>query len=480
MIWEPVIGIEVHVELDTESKMFCGCRVSFGDPPNTNVCPVCLALPGSLPVPNREAIERIIRLGLALNCRINPGSEFHRKNYYYADLPKNYQISQFDVPVCVEGWLDVESEDGPFRVGIERVHMEEDTGKSVHVGEGGRIHAAAETLVDFNRAGTPLVEIVSRPDLRSASDARAYAQELRAVVAESGVSDARMERGSVRFDANVSIRPQGDKELGVKVEIKNMNSFRSLEKAIEAEVERQVALHSAGDRVVMETRHWDEAAGVTHGMRIKEGSSDYRYFTEPDLAPMVFDEAWVEAARSSLPELPASRRRRYREMGLRHSLARVLADSEPPLRRLFEEATRSGAAPVAAANWITGEITASLRRRGLQPEEVPLEGDDLATLTTMVSEGRVSSSAAREVLEGVMDGEGTPERVARARNLEQISDQDALQDVVAEVMSAHPQAVERYRSGEKKVRGFLVGQVMRATSGRADPRAVNKILSARL
>ena len=480
MKWEPVIGIEVHVELDTVSKMFCRCRVSFGDPPNTNVCPVCLALPGSLPVPNREAMERIIRLGLALNCRINPESVFHRKNYYYADLPKNYQISQYDVPVCVDGWLEVESDHRSYRVGIERVHMEEDTGKSVHVGEGGRIHTAAETLVDFNRAGTPLVEIVSRPDLRSAADARSYAQELRAVVAETGVSDARMERGSVRFDANVSIRPAGDKRLGVKVEIKNMNSFRSLEKAISAEIDRQIARHAAGERVVMQTRHWDEAAGVTHGMRTKEGSSDYRYFTEPDLAPMAFDDDWVQAAGAALPELPGARRERYRKLGLSPASARVLASAAPDLRGLFDQAVSAGAVPGPASNWVTGEITASLRRREVPLSEVPLAGADLAALTGLVSNGKVSQSAAREVLEGVMDGEGRPSEVARARNLEQISDRSALEEVVEEMMAAHPEAVERYRAGEKKVRGFLVGQVMRATSGRADPREVNRILSARL
>lgn len=480
MRWEPVIGIEVHVELNTNSKMFCGCPVTFGDPPNTHVCPVCLALPGSLPVPNRKAIEKIARLGLALNCRINPGSVFHRKNYYYADLPKNYQISQFDAPVCVDGWLDVESDESRFRVGIERVHMEEDTGKSVHVGEGGRIHSAAETLVDFNRAGTPLVEIVSRPVLPSAADARTYAQELRAVVVETGVSDARMERGSIRFDANVSIRPEGSPSLGVKVEIKNMNSFRSLEKAIRSEIERQIALVTTGGRVVMETRHWDEEAEVTHGMRTKEGSSDYRYFTEPDLAPMVFDSTWVEEARSFLPELPALRRDRYREMGVRPAAARVLASSDPRLRGLFEEAVESGADPVAAGNWVTGEVTASLRRREVSLEDLPLRGDQIAALTRMVSEGQVSAGAAREVLEGLMDGEGNPSEVAIRRNLLQLSDRTALEQVVEEVMAANPEAVARYRSGEGKVRGFLVGQVMRATSGRADPRAVNEILSARL
>ncbi|MGC2240558.1 MAG: Asp-tRNA(Asn)/Glu-tRNA(Gln) amidotransferase subunit GatB, partial [Acidimicrobiia bacterium] len=316
MSWEPVIGIEVHVELMTDSKMFCGCAVEFGAEPNTNVCPTCLGLPGALPVPNREAIESIMKIGLALNCSVSERSVFHRKNYFYADLPKNYQISQFDIPVCHDGHLEVEVDGTVSRVGIERAHMEEDTGKSTHLGAGGRIHSAEATLLDFNRSGVPLVEIVSRPDIRSAAEARAYAQELRSVVAELGVSDARLEEGSIRFDANISIRPQGESELGTKVEIKNMNSFRSLEQAIDYEIRRQVELVDSDGTVIQETRHWDEEAGVTHSMRVKEGSSDYRYFTEPDLVPMVMGESWVKRVAEGLPELPAERRRRYRDQGL--------------------------------------------------------------------------------------------------------------------------------------------------------------------
>src|SRR5690606_4884106 len=350
MTWEPVIGIETHVQLKTESKMFCGCAVAFGEEPNTNVCPVCLGLPGALPVTNGRAIEWITAIGLALDCRISSTSVTHPKNYFYADLPKNNQVSQYDIPVCHDGHLDVDVDGETIRVGIERAHMEEDTGKSQHVGDGGRIHQAQATLLDFNRSGVPLVEIVSRPDIHSAAQARAYAQELRAVVAELGVSDARMEEGSIRFDANVSIRPAGTSELGTKVEIKNMNSFRSLERAIDYEIGRQIAALERGKRLVQETRHWDEEAGITHTMRVKEGSSDYRYFTEPDLPPLALDAEWVEKVAATIPELPAARRSRYAEAGLDPQIAAVLSAAEPELRQLYEEAVASGADPAAAAN----------------------------------------------------------------------------------------------------------------------------------
>lgn len=480
MNWEPVIGIEVHVELATDSKMFCGCSVSFGDEPNTNVCPVCLGLPGAIPVPNRKAIEWIMAIGLALNCEVSERSVFHRKNYFYADLPKNYQISQFDVPVCHEGHLDVTLNGNTTTVGIERAHMEEDTGKSTHVGEGGRIHAATETLLDFNRSGVPLVEIVSKPDIRGAAQARAYAQELRALVAELGVSDARLEEGSIRFDANVSVRPEGADELGVKVEIKNMNSFRSLEQAVEFEIERQIEELESGGEVVQETRHWDEEAGVTHSMRIKEGSSDYRYFTEPDLVPMVMDQAWIDEVRSGLPELPAERRYRYRLTGLDTDVAEVLSSAPSHLRTVFDEALVAGATPKPAANWLTGEVTAWLRRTGTDPNALQLDGDQLAELVTMIEDGTVSSSAAKDVLEGVLVGEGAPLEVAEARDLVQISDVTALEGAVDEVLASNPEAVESYRGGENKVVGFLVGQVMRATEGKADPRLVNEILTKKL
>ena len=480
MSWEPVIGIEVHVELQTESKMFCGCAVDFGAPPNTNVCPTCLGLPGALPVPNVAALEAIMAIGLALNCEISPRSVFHRKNYFYADLPKNYQISQFDVPVSQNGHLDVAVDGTMTRVGIERAHMEEDTGKSTHQGEGGRIHAAESTLLDFNRSGVPLVEIVSRPDIHSAAQARAYAQELRALVAELGVSDVRLEEGSIRFDANVSIRPEGQTGLGTKVEIKNMNSFRSLEQAIDHEVARQISIVEQGGSVTQETRHWDEEAGVTHSMRTKEGSSDYRYFTEPDLAPMVMDAEWVERVRATLPELPAARRHRYVDQGLDDDLAGVLGACPADLRRVYDEAVAGGADPRSAAIWVTGDLNAWLKRSESEEDTVPLAGTDLASILELVDEGTVSTSAAKDVLEGVLAGEGSPRQVAEARDLIQITDTSELESAVDEVLGQNPKAVSDYRSGEHKIVGFLVGQVMKLTRGKADPRAVNEMIRHKL
>lgn len=476
--WEAVIGIEVHVELRTRSKMFCGCRVGFGGEPNRDVCPTCLALPGALPVPNRQAIEWISLIGLALDCEISERSVFHRKNYFYADLPKNYQISQFDIPVCHDGHLDIEVDGEVVRIGIERAHQEEDTGKSLHIGVGGRIHAATETMLDFNRAGVPLVEIVSRPDIRTPAQAKAYAQGLREVVGELGVSDARLEEGSIRFDANVSVRPVGTERLGTKVEVKNMNSFRSLESAVAHEIVRQVDLIEAGGEVIQETRHWDEEAGITHGMRKKEGSSDYRYFTEPDLTPMVIDAEWRAEIATRLPELPAHRRTRYVASGVDGQLASVLADAEPTVRVVFDDAVAAGADPRTAAHWVTGEVIAWMRRES--SDGVSITGAHLAELLAMVGAGTVSASAAKEVLDGVMRGEGAPHEVAVARDLLKMNDDTALEAVVHEVIAANPDAVQRYRDGEAKVVGFLVGQVMRATQGKADPKSVNTMLDQKL
>ena len=480
MTWESVIGIEVHIELSTSSKMFCGCAVEFGAEPNTNICPVCLGLPGALPVPNRKAIEWIMAIGLALNCEVSERSVFHRKNYFYADLPKGYQISQFDIPVCHDGYLDVTVDGETRRIEIERAHMEEDTGKSTHVGDGGRIHAAESTLLDFNRSGVPLVEVVSRPDIRSAAEARAYAQDLRAVVAELGASDVRLEEGSVRFDANVSIRPEGAEGLGTKVEVKNMNSFRSLERAVEYEIERQISVVEAGGELTQETRHWDEEASVTHSMRIKEGSSDYRYFTEPDLAPMVMSASWVDEVRVGLPELPAERKARYSNEGLDPDLAGVLSSSPVEVRDIFEAATAAGADHRRAANWLVGEVTAWLRRTETDPAKLPLGGEQLAELVEIVDEGVVSSSAAKVVLEGVLQGEGSPREVAKARDLVQISDMSAIEEIVAGVLADNPEAVDSYAAGEEKVVGFLVGQVMTASRGKADPKLVSELLRKKL
>ncbi len=478
--YEPVIGIEVHVELKTASKMFCSCAVGFGEEPNTSVCPTCLGLPGALPVINATAIEWITKIGLAFNCEIAPRSVFHRKNYFYADLPKNYQISQFDHPICFDGWLDVEADGEAFRVGIERAHMEEDTGKSLHEGLGGRIHSATSTLLDFNRSGVPLVEVVSRPDIRSATQARAYAQELRSVIAELDVSDARMEEGSIRFDANVSVRPAGTTALGTKVEIKNMNSFRSLERAVSAEIDRQIAALGEGERIVQETRHWDEEAGITKSMRSKEGSSDYRYFTEPDLVPVDLGAGLVDKVRSAMPELPADRRKRYADLGLDSHAIVVLSGADPVLKKLFADTVALGADAPMTANWVTGELTAALRRAGGSTSDAPLTPAHLAELMGLLSDGKLSSSAAKEVMAAVLAGQGSPGEAAAALDLLQVSDQGLIAKVVDEVLAANPDAIDRFRSGEQKVLGFLVGLVMRSTGGKADPKLVNQLLRTKL
>jgi aspartyl-tRNA(Asn)/glutamyl-tRNA(Gln) amidotransferase subunit B len=476
--YEVVIGMETHVELKTLSKMFCGCPTNFGAEPNTNICPVCLGLPGALPVPNERAIEMTVLFGLALDCEIAPRSIFHRKNYFYADMPKNYQISQFDLPLCTGGSIVIEMETGTRRVGITRVHLEEDTGKSTHLGETGRIHRAEAALVDFNRAGIPLMEVVTEPDLRSPEEARAYAEELRSIALALGVSDARLEEGSIRFDANVSIRPVGVSTLGTKVEIKNMNSLRSLQRALSFEIDRQTRLAESGSRVVQETRHWDEEAGRTEAGRSKEESSDYRYFSEPDLVPMVIDAARRDRLRAALAELPAARRSRYRALGLDDRSARLVAGSDG-YGECLDAAVAAGADPRAAANWLAGEVTAYLRRAGLTLAGTPLVGMHLAELQGMVERGDLSSTAAKEVLSGVLGGEGSPKEVAAARDLIQISDAGALEAAVDAVLAAHPGEVERLRSGEQKLAGFLVGLVMKQTGGRADPRVVGALIRDR-
>ncbi len=476
--WEAVIGIETHVELRTASKMFCRCAVSFGEVPNTNVCPVCLGLPGALPVPNEKAIEWILRIGAALDCELAEHSVFHRKNYFYPDLPKNYQISQYDLPLCVGGHLDVETEAGPARIGITRVHMEEDTGKSLHAGEGGRIHDAAGSLLDFNRAGTPLVEIVTEPDIRTPEQARAYGAELQRIVRTLGVSDARLEEGSMRFDANVSIRAAGSDVLGTRAEVKNMNSLRSLQRAVAHEIERQIAVVESGGTVVLETRHWNEESGATSSMRSKEESEDYRYFQEPDLVPLHVDAAWQQRVRAALPELPAARRARYAAAGVDAVNASLLVD-DAELGSLFEDALAGGAEGRTAANWLTGEVVAYVRREGVALGDTGLSGADLVELHGLVESGTVSASAAKEVLRGVLAGEGRPGEVAEARDVVQVSDAGAIEAEVEAVLAANPDAREKLTAGDMKPIGFLVGQVMKATGGKADPRLVSELLRNR-
>jgi len=474
MTWEVVIGIETHVELRTHSKMFCGCPVGFGAEPNTAICPVCLGLPGALPVPNETAIEWTMRLGLALDCNITEHSLFHRKNYFYADMPKNYQISQFDLPLCVGGHLDVTTSTGDRRIGITRVHLEEDTGKSTHLGEGGRTGSSGGALVDFNRAGIPLMEVVSEPDIRTPEEARVYAQELRAVILALGVSDARLEEGSMRFDANISLRPEGATELGVKVEVKNMNSLRSLQRALTFETERQTKILDGGGTIAQETRHWDEEAGRTEAGRSKEEASDYRYFSEPDLVPLKVTEEVISGLRSDLPELPAQTRTRFEAAGVDPIAARVLVGGG--LVSLLDEAVGVGAEAPEAAKWLTGEVTAFLNREGSDPATLPLDGGALAELIAMVEAGDLSSTAAKQVLEGVLGGEGGPRDVAESRDLIQIRDEGALAEAVASVVAAHPEEMARIAEGDGKLIGFLVGQVMQATGGKADPRRVSELI----
>jgi aspartyl-tRNA(Asn)/glutamyl-tRNA(Gln) amidotransferase subunit B len=476
--WEPVIGIETHVELQTNSKMFCGCAVDFAAEPNTTICPVCLALPGALPVPNEEAIEGILRIGAAFDCEIVTDSLFHRKNYFYPDLPKNYQISQYDIPLCINGHLDIDVDGEEVRVGITRVHMEEDTGKSVHGSETGRIHDAEYSLLDFNRAGVPLVEVVSEPDIRSPEQARAYAAELQRVVRGLGVSDVRLEEGSVRFDANISVRPEGQEEFGTRAEVKNMNSLRSLQRAVVYEIERQIALIEAGGTVVQETRHWDEGSGKTSGMRSKEESEDYRYFQEPDLVPLHVDDAWRERVVASLPELPAVRRRRVAATGVDRQTAAVLVEAGD-LADLFDESVTAGADPKIIANWLTGEVVAYLRRHETTLTATHLTGSHLRELGEMVTSGSLSSTAAKDVLGYVLDGEGTPSAVAASHDLIQISDEGALEDEVAKVLAANPAVLERLQAGDMKPIGFLVGQVMKATGGKADPKIVSEMVRSK-
>ena len=473
--FEAVIGIETHVELMTDSKMFCGCPVAFGEAPNTTTCPVCLGLPGALPVPNREAIEGILQIGLALNCAIAETSFFHRKNYFYPDLPKNYQISQYDVPICHDGSIDVDVAEEPTTIGITRVHMEEDTGKSTHMGGGGRIHDAEYSLLDFNRSGVPLVEIVTEPDIRSAEQARAYGAELQRIVRTLGVSDARLEEGSMRFDANVSVRPLGQEELGTRTEVKNVNSLRSLQRAVDFEIARQIDVVTAGGTIVQETRHWNEETGITTSMRSKEESEDYRYFQEPDLVPIEVSAAWRDSVKAALPELPAVRRARFREAGVDGRVAGVLVETAE-LGELFDAAVATGADAKLVGNWLSGEVVAWRRTDGNHEGELVLTASHLGELAEMVDEGALSATAAKKVLVGALDGEGTPRQIAAARDLIQISDTSVLETEVDAVLEANPDAVSGIRGGDMKPIGFLVGQVMRATGGKADPKQVAALI----
>jgi aspartyl-tRNA(Asn)/glutamyl-tRNA(Gln) amidotransferase subunit B len=472
---EAVIGLEIHVQLATRTKMFCGCELSFGEEPNVHTCPVCLAHPGVLPVVNEQAIRYALKIAAALECEVAPRSIFHRKNYFYPDSPKAYQISQYDIPIAGAGRL------GDVR--IHRAHLEEDAAKMIHVGESGRIHGSGASLVDFNRGGTPLVEIVTEPDLRGAAEAAAWARLLRETVRQLEVSDVNMEEGSLRVDANVSVRPAGSERLGTKTELKNMNSFRFLERGIEAELARQREIVESGGAVVQETLHFHPEDGTLHPLRSKEEAHDYRYFPEPDLVPIAPSEEMLREARESLPELPAARAARYVEMGLAEDVAALLA-ADPPTAEYFERVAEEagGVEPRVVANWVTGELAAALRQDGGEAaaSESKIEASALAALIAMAQEKKVSHGSAKQVLATMVAEGGTPDAIVEREGLAQISDSGELEAIVSTAIESNPEAADQIRSGNQKAIGAIVGAVMKETKGRADGGEVNRLIREHL
>jgi aspartyl-tRNA(Asn)/glutamyl-tRNA(Gln) amidotransferase subunit B len=479
--WEAVIGLEIHVQLSTKTKMFCGCELSFGDPPNTHVCPVCLGHPGVLPVTNEKAVEYATRIALAFNCRIADHTIFHRKNYFYPDLPKAYQISQYDLPLGIGGHLDVELEDGSnLRVGVTRVHMEEDAGKLVHAGGAtGRIDGADYSLVDFNRGGTPLVEIVSEPDIRTPDQARTFLTQLRSLVQTLGVSDVNMEEGSLRCDANVSVRKPGE-PFGTKTELKNMNSFRFLHRGLEAEIQRQIESLEAGERIVQETIHFDPATGLVSSLRSKEEAHDYRYFPEPDLVPIELDAAYIENVRESLPELPAARKERL--IADYHLPAKDagLLSANKPLGDYFEALAKATGDARTSANWVMGDLSAYLNAEGLEVTESAVGAEALAGLLRLVGDGTLSGKMAKDVFETMIDTGKPAADIVAEKGLGQISDAGELDAIVGRIVAANPGPAEEFRMGRDRVLGFFVGQVMKETKGQANPQLVNELLRKHL
>ncbi len=469
MEFEPVIGLEIHVQMDTKTKIFCSCPVEFGAEPNTNVCSVCLGLPGSLPVVNKRAIEYAIRASLALNCKVNTRSIFARKNYFYPDLPKGYQISQYEEPLAVDGYLEVDGK----RIRIRRLHVEEDAGKNIHEGN--------SSYVDLNRAGTPLMEIVTEPDIDSPELARAFLEELRNIMRYTGVSKADMEKGQLRCDINVSVRPKGSKEFGTRVEIKNVNSFRFVQKAIESEIERQVKIIKSGGQVVQETRTFDPSTGLTHPMRTKEEAEDYRYFPDPDLLPLVISPSWIEEIAKNMPELPSQRRERLRrDYGLSDYEAGVLTELKE-VGDFYEKALRSYSEdPKLLCNWLLNDLLGLLNEHQRSIEESPISPDGLAELVKLIKDGTLSSKLAKEVIKEMFQSGKSAKEIVEEKGLKQVSDESAIRELVSRVLKNHPNEVQRYKSGEEKVFAFLVGQVMKMAKGKANPQMVNKILKEEL
>lgn len=473
------IGLEFHAELKTKTKIFCSCPTDFAGEPNTHVCPVCLGLPGVLPVLNRHAVELAVIAGLSLNCEISRFSKFDRKNYFYPDLPKGYQVTQYPLPICRNGFLIVKDSQGEDKkIRINRIHMEEDAGKLVHSGD--NISNSEYSLPDYNRAAVPLIEIVTEPDISSADEAKAFAEQLKMTLEYAGVSDVKMEQGSLRCDVNISIRPEGTDELGVKVELKNLNSFRAMHRAIEHEVKRQSALLDAGQSIVQETRLWDEASGETRSMRSKEDAHDYRYFPEPDLVPIVIDEAWLEEMAAKVPEQPESRRQRLiRNMGLSEYDAGQLV-MNPPLARYFDQLTAAGVEAKTAANWLLGDISRLLNDAEEEYNEIPVNVQELAYLLSELKKGSINNNSAKTVLEEIFATDKKAADVIAKHGFAQISDTAFLQEAIQETISENPQAVQDYKAGKKAAAGFMVGQVMKKTKGQANAALVKELLEQSL
>ncbi len=474
MKYEAVIGLEVHAQMLTDTKIFCGCSTKFGSEPNTQTCPVCIGMPGVLPVLNNKALEFAIKTGLATNCKISTYSRFARKNYFYPDLPKGYQISQYELPICEHGFIEIIVDGEVKKIGITRIHMEEDAGKNIHE-DGGNY-----SFVDLNRAGVPLMEIVSEPDIRTPKEAVEYMKKLRAILRYLGVCDGNMEQGSLRCDANISVRPLGQKEYGTRAEVKNINSFKFVEKALEYEIKRQIKVVEEGGKVIQETRLWDSNKGITESMRGKEEAHDYRYFPEPDLVPITVEQKWIDEIKASLPELPDIKRERFAsEFGLPEYDADLLT-SEKSIADWFEAAVKAGGQPKAVSNWMMGDLMRLLNEENKTIEKCPLKPSQLADMLRLMDKGTISGKIAKTVFENMYKTGKDAEAIVKEKGLVQVSDEGAIEKAVDEVIAKNPKEVERYKGGEEKLLGFFVGQVMKAMKGKANPQMLNEILKKKL
>ena len=470
MKYETVIGLEVHAELATKTKIFCGCKNEFGGEPNTRCCPVCTGMPGTLPVLNKAVVDYAIKAGLATNCSITKYGKQDRKNYFYPDLPKAYQISQFDLPLCQNGYVEIEVDGEKRRIGITRIHIEEDAGKLIHDDYGN------ESMADYNRCGVPLIEIVSEPDLRSPEEARVYLETLKSILEYTEVSDCKMQEGSLRCDVNLSLRPVGQKEFGTRCEMKNVNSFRAAVRAMEYEQKRQAQILDEGGIVEQETRRWDDVRGVSSPMRSKEDAQDYRYFPEPDLVPIVVSDEWVEEIKSTIPELPEQRKARYiNEYALPEYDAFILTSSKK-MADFFDAAVKAGATPKAVSNWLMGDISKILNEKEMEAADIPFTPEQLAKMIALIEKGTISNSAAKKVLDAMFKEPADPEKLVEKLGLAQVSDEGAILQMVNDVLAQNPQSIADYKAGKDKAMGFLVGQVMRISKGKANPQIINKLL----